>query len=413
MGSISRYCYTHLGISRAPGLVQYSKREIVRDIVQTTAVNRMEPARLTSLDGLRGVAALSIVVWHWQHFFAIRGSWQSGWTADMQPLFWLLKPLYVQGWAAVDLFFVLSGFVFFWLYRDTIKSGAMGGWRFAVLRFSRLYPLHLAMLITVALLQYIYFQAHGQFFIYQDNDGAHFIAQLFMVQNWWIGAPQSFDGPTWSVSIEVLLYVIFFVICRAGLQRGVHCFLLATMGYLLLTHDEHIARGVIGFFMGGVVYALWHRFRSHRHAAIAARVLTWMVLAGWLGLCALLYADSPWLAHGEGNYLFLTLFDFGLCPLTVLALALRETAGRRTYSWLGFLGDISYSTYLIHFPLQLALALVAARIGLASTDFMHFWVMLTFFAGLVGLGALSYAYVERPLQSWLRTRLVLRPAHAT
>jgi len=137
------------------------------------------------------------------------------------------------------------------------------------------------------------------------------------------------------------------------------------------------------------------------------------VLAGWFCLYALLYADNPWLAHGEGNYLFLTLFDFGLCPLTVLALALRETAGRRTYAWLGFLGDISYSTYLIHFPLQLALALLAVRLGLVPLDFMHAWVMLAFFAVQIGLSTLSYTYVERPAQSWLRSRLVLRPAHAT
>lgn len=395
------------------GLVQHSRREIVQDIVQTPADKHIEPKRLTSLDALRGVAALSIVVWHWQHFFAIHGSWQSGWTAQMQPLYWLLKPLYVQGWAAVDLFFVLSGFVFFWLYRDSIRNGAMGGWRFAVLRFSRLYPLHAAMLIMVALLQSYYFRGHGQFFIYQDNDAAHFSSQLFMVQNWWPGSPQSFDGPSWSVSIEILLYFMFFAVCRAGLQRGVHCFLLATMGYLLLTHDEHIARGVIGFFMGGAMFSLWRRFQGHRNIAIAARTLTWTVLAGWLGLYALLYGDDPWLAHGEGNYFFLTLFDFGLCPLTVLALALRESAGRRTFAWLGFLGDISYSTYLIHFPLQLALAVLATRFALAPADFMHAWVMLAFFAVLIGLGALSYAYIEKPAQTWLRSRLVLRPAHAT
>jgi peptidoglycan/LPS O-acetylase OafA/YrhL len=44
---------------------------------------------------------------------------------------------------------------------------------------------------------------------------------------------------------------------------------------------------------------------------------------------------------------------------------------------------------------------------------MHAWVMLAFFAVLIGLGALSYAYIEKPAQTWLRSRLVLRPAHAT
>src|ERR1700759_328384 len=94
----------------------------------------MERKRLTSLDALRGVAALSVVLWHWQHFFAISGDWQDGWRRDMQPFYAVLKPFYLQGWAAVDLFFVLSGFVFFWLYGDAVRTRAIVAGRFAWLR---------------------------------------------------------------------------------------------------------------------------------------------------------------------------------------------------------------------------------------------------------------------------------------
>src|SRR5215467_7767481 len=150
----------------------------------------MEPRRLTSLDALRGVAALAVVVWHWQHFFGIGGTFADGWTREMQPFFWLLKPLYLQGWAAVDLFFALSGFVFFWLYADAIRTRATGAGEFALLRVSRLYPLHLLMLIAVAMLQAAFLRAHGQFFIYQANDTPHFLAHLFFIQNWWPQMPQ-------------------------------------------------------------------------------------------------------------------------------------------------------------------------------------------------------------------------------
>ncbi|MGZ6021865.1 MAG: acyltransferase family protein, partial [Rhizomicrobium sp.] len=112
--------------------------------------------RLTALDALRGVAALSVVAWHWQHFFAISGDWQPGWSRTMQPFYWLLKPLYVQGWAAVDLFFVLSGFVFFWLYSQSIREQRMAVGAFALMRFSRLYPLQVLMLVTAAVLQAVY-----------------------------------------------------------------------------------------------------------------------------------------------------------------------------------------------------------------------------------------------------------------
>jgi peptidoglycan/LPS O-acetylase OafA/YrhL len=362
----------------------------------------MGPKRLTSLDALRGVAALSVVVWHWQHFFAIGGDWQDGWSRASQPFFWLLKPLYVQGWAAVDLFFVLSGFVFFWLYGEAIRTRGAGPLRFAVLRFSRLYPLHLVLLVAVAVLQLFFFRAHGMFFVYQANDAVHFAAHLFMVQSWWPGAQQSFDGPTWSVSIEVLLYVIFFAACRFGLRAGLPALVMALAGVPLLWLDEHIARGVIGFFMGGYVFALWQLWRGGAWARATARGLGIASLFGWAALAALLYHDSAWLAGGEGNVGFLLAFDFVLCPLTVLALALHEHVRGRSYAGLGFLGDISYSTYLIHFPLQLCLALIAGRLALTPQFFMQGWVMIAFYAVLIALGAASYYLFERPLQSMLR-----------
>ncbi len=362
----------------------------------------MGPKRLTSLDALRGVAALSVVVWHWQHFFAIGGDWQEGWSRTAQPFFRLLKPLYVQGWAAVDLFFVLSGFVFFWLYGEAIRARAAGALHFAVLRFSRLYPLHLLLLVAVAILQIFFFRMYGMFFVYQANDAAHFAANIFMVQSWWPGAPQSFDGPTWSVSIEVLLYVIFFAACRLGLRAGWPALAMALAGVPLLWLDEHIARGVIGFFMGGFVFALWQRLRGGVWVRAMARGLGIASLLGWAALTALLYRDSSWLAGGEGNVAFLIAFDFGLCPLTVLALALHEHARGRSYAGLGFLGDISYSTYLIHFPLQLCMALIAARLALTPQFFMQGWVMIAFYAVLIGLGAASYYLFERPVQDMLR-----------
>ena len=110
--------------------------------------------------------------------------------------------------------------------------------------------------------------------------------------------------------------------------------------------------------------------------------------------------------------MFLVVFDFGLCPLTVLALALREQAGRTTPAWLGYLGDVSYSTYLIHFPLQLTLALLAPLIGLGASFFMNGAVMLAFLAMMIGLGALSYRYFEKPMQDWLRRLAKPRVASA-
>ena len=366
----------------------------------------LEPKRLTSLDALRGIAALSVVFWHWQHFFAIRGPWQDGWSHDQEPLYWLFKPLYLQGWAAVDVFFVLSGFVFFWLYSDGIRARAMGAGKFALLRFSRLYPLHLVLLLAVAAMQAVFWRRTGQFFIYRDNDVPQFIAQLFLVQRWWIDAPQSFDGPSWSISMEALLYVVFFALCRLGLRPGWRALVPALLAVPLIWVDEDIARGFIGFFMGGAMVACWRALRARANAVAIARVLGWTAIAGWVALAWLLYQGSPLVGGDETNAGFLIVFDVVLCPLTVLALAMR---GGQAHPALGFLGDISYATYMIHFPMQLGLALIADRLGWAPAVFMQGWVMAAFYAVLIGLGALSYNLFEKPLQSRLRR---LKPSRA-
>ncbi|MBV9991222.1 MAG: acyltransferase [Alphaproteobacteria bacterium] len=358
--------------------------------------------RLHGLDALRGLAALIVVVWHWQHFFAVDGDFPDHWSRADQPFYLLLKPFYVQGWAAVDLFFVLSGFVFFWLYGEAVRERRIAGFEFARLRFSRLYPLHFALLLVVAGLQFLFWRMTGSFFVYQDNDWPHFVAHLFMVENWWPRSPQSFDGPAWSVSIEVMLYCLFFAASRLGMRRGWQMALVAAGGAALLFVDEHIGRGIIGFFMGGVAFTLWKRWRDG--SLVLSRWLMAATIAGWIVLLALLYADSPLLANGEGNSGFLVVFDVLLCPLTVLAVALRESARGPSKLPLEYLGDISYATYLIHFPLQLALALLAQRLDLEWSFFMQAWAMPAFYIVLIALGTLSYRFFERPMQRRLRGR---------
>src|SRR5204863_1842819 len=89
------------------------------------------PERFHSLDVLRGLAALSVVFWHWQHFF------QGGRSVPLErmPLLDGFFPLYAKGWLAVELFFSLSGFVFFWLYSRPIAERAVSGTEFFILRF--------------------------------------------------------------------------------------------------------------------------------------------------------------------------------------------------------------------------------------------------------------------------------------
>jgi peptidoglycan/LPS O-acetylase OafA/YrhL len=174
------------------------------------------PKHFYSLDVLRGLAAISVVFTHWHMLLSISGEAEPS-VKDM-PVAWLLHPFYEQGWRAVDLFFVLSGFIFYWLYAAPIRDKKVTFAKFGVLRISRLYPLHFATLLIVAAGQYFYHRSTGQFFFYKTNGVKEFILHLFFVQHW-LGDAYSFNGPTWSISVEMGMYLIFFAICRVGFIR--------------------------------------------------------------------------------------------------------------------------------------------------------------------------------------------------
>jgi peptidoglycan/LPS O-acetylase OafA/YrhL len=375
--------------------------------------------RLYSLDALRGVAALAVVIWHWQHFYAMTGEWQQGWRTDSQPLFWLFKPLYEQGWIAVDLFFALSGFVFFWLYGEAIREGRMHAASFALLRFSRLYPLHFATLIVVAVLQLFFFRATESYFIFTANDWQHFIPSLFLTQQWLPPTlAQSFNGPSWSVSVEMMLYVVFFLFCRLKLKAPWWNLLIIVCAIFLLPWNEFIARGLMGFFVGGLAYRAteWIKARADAKPIAIAVALSAIIL--WALVVGFFYVPQPghairWAgahlpigaAHWtrqEVYYVGLCAFVFVLSPITITALALDEQVLGGRYAKLSWLGDISYSTYMIHFPMQLALVLIALHFGLTPKTFQSVWVLALFYAALIGLGLLSFHYFERPMQSLIR-----------
>jgi len=375
--------------------------------------------RLHSIDALRGIAALGVVVWHWQHFYAISGTWQAGWRKDAEPLFWLLKPLYEQGWIAVDLFFALSGFVFFWLYGEAIREGRIHAARFALLRFSRLYPLHFATLVLAAVLQTFFFHVTGKFFIFEANDWQHFVPSLFLTQQWLPPTEdQSFNGPSWSVSIEMMLYGVFFLFCRLKLKTPWWNLAIVTGAIFLLPWNELIARGLMGFFIGGLAYRATEWVKAQQHAKSIASGIALAAIFAWALVIVSFYVSpiddavrqlGAWLpldtAHwtGEGVYFFfLCCFVFVLSPLTIAALALDEQVIGGRYARLSFLGDISYSTYMIHFPMQLVVALFALHFGIAPKAFQSVWVLVLFYAVLIGLGLLSFHYFERPMQSLIR-----------
>jgi peptidoglycan/LPS O-acetylase OafA/YrhL len=372
-------------------------------------VNAMRQDRLHSLDALRGIAALTVVFWHWRHFFyeGTAGSYQP----ERQPFFDLFLPLYTRGWLAVDLFFALSGFIFYWLYAGRVARRTISAREFFLLRFSRLYPLHLATLFAVAVGQYAFHHTTGSYFVYPENDALHFALHVLFASSWGMERGFSFNAPVWSVSVEVLLYGLFFVLCRLVPVRLLTLAAMSAIGFAMaLQVNGALGRGVGSFFLGGCACLVFGQTVKAGRAPVLATWLPLPVAGLWIATMAFgaglgedLLARLPQpLAGVSGEWgVILVLF-----PLTILTLAVVETVRPGFGGRFAFLGGLSYASYMLQFPLQLALVSLADALSLGRSIFYSPVVMAVFFVLLAGLSLASHQWFEMPAQRYLRRRLM-------
>ncbi len=376
----------------------------------------MAKQRLASLDVVRGLAALAVVVQHWwQHFGTLPGASDIPGGVDL-PFYNLLWPFFLNGSRAVTLFFNLSGFVFFWLYSDEIANRRIGFIRFMGLRFSRLYPLHLATLIVVIPLQFVFIQYIGSPFICKFNDFYHFVLNLLLVQYWGFEKGYSFNGPSWSISVEIALYLIFFAVCFIRLQRFWSLLVLLLVSWSIARFSI-IPSAAIAFFAGGLAFYIFTYFenKSNRYwdyIILTIAVLLWIVapyVAGGTSLADKFENFLSGFSMEPPAFVMVALRLFGqrlwellVFPGTIVALALAERRYRLSFKWFEWLGNISYSTYLLHFPLQMIFALIAIYLGNGPEVFLRKDVFIGFFLVLIALSLASYNYFELPAQAFLR-----------
>ena len=329
--------------------------------------------RLTYLDGLRGIAALAVALFaHYGHFAQTA---HSGIDASQAPGYRLLAPLYGYSWTAVELFFAISGIVFAHVYANRLPSAS----EFARRRFARLYPLHFGTLAVVALLVLLFQHLRGYPPVYGNNDGFHFVLNMAFVQFGILSEEYSFNGPSYSLAIEAVMYALFYVTARyTNLNISAWLFCVVGVLFLALQHLWHhlpiinnsVAIGLVGFF-GGVIL-----FRGGRIAWVLPLALT---------ASALISAN-----------LFCKIYAVIFCVLLLTSWSphLRSVLSLPILRWLG---ERSLSVYLVHFPLQVGIMLVLGP----DLPFRSFGFLAGYALLLLLIAHATHLLIERPAQAWL------------
>ncbi len=352
-----------------------------------------DSSKLSGLEIIRFISAIAVLVWHYQHFYYV-ASQPVGFVREDQPFYAALRLFYDYGFSGVQVFWCVSGYIFFWKYGASIHRKELDFRKFFLFRFSRLYPLHLVTLMLVWAMQGIYFSTHQSYFVYTDNDLNHFMLQLFMASDWGFQNGYSFNGPIWSISLEILVYLLFFLTVRTfGPSPLVSLVLVAVGGAAVVTKVAHPVFGCIAsFYLGGLTATVSRSVFAKAHQKPVKLLLLTFLTASPVIVLTTGFGDSRYIKH-----LFILLYT----PALLYFMAEFFKVPTRIEKTVLMLGNVTYSSYLIHFPIQLATALVCFYLGrpIPAGNPLFFLAFLGF---TLGLAVLTYRHFEMPAQAEIR-----------
>ncbi|MDH0748035.1 acyltransferase [Pseudomonas sp. GD03842] len=355
----------------------------------------MKPVqRFTTLDSFRGICALLVVFFHLH-------------VVDS----FITLPFFRRDEVLLNFFFVLSGFVLAHTYgmKPNLSFKA-----FFISRVFRLYPLHLTMLAVFILFETVRWTAYKKGF---DLNNVPFtglfapreiLPNLFLVQAWTsLTETMSFNYPSWTISIEFYIYLLFGALCLLSMKNRFLMFAAISLVAFMLIFSENeplVERAMLGlscFFAGNITYLVYLMIRDK-----------W-TFKPWLVTvleCAMMYA-TWWIVMNDFN------FRSPVGSLTFCALVLLFAFEGGLVSTLlktgpfVLLGKLSYSIYMTHAALLFSLStifIVAQKVtGLALApmiggqrfmDTGSVWANNLFVIAVAGacviLAAFAHKYIE-------------------
>jgi exopolysaccharide production protein ExoZ len=360
--------------------------------------------QLNLLQAFRGVAALLVVLFHVDQL--------SNETMNQPFLF----DFFQFGSAGVDYFLVLSGFVA--IYANWHELGVRSFAKFKTFlfkRFIRIYPVYWIVSLGVLM----FFLVIPGFAKPGDLDPVFLIKSFLLV-------PQS-DSPLLNVGWTLILIVFFYLIFSLIYLMPIRLF-LGVAGLFLL--------GSLTQYIGGLsVTADYPVLRLITNSVNLEFALG--CLAAWIVITRNIPQRKTFLYTGAGLLLFFGIihaYDFILttpaavepvsifgitvlinrviffgipCFLLVIgAAALDMHKATEIPEWMNYLGNASYSIYLVHSPIVSAMTKISVRLGLNNSVWQAFGVNLMILTVAVGISCLFYSWVEKPVVNFLRQKWV-------
>lgn len=345
-----------------------------------------------TLDGIRGVGAVLVVVVHSILFWGIASN------APVVPF-------------VVDVFLILSGFVVAFAYEPKIASG-MSVMTFVRLRIVRLYPLYLlgialgGAVLTLAALD--------------DPDKLAGVAgatvpQLAMLPsppiNAW-GDLYPLNMPAWTLLFELLVNLIYVLLWRRLTTSVVILIVAFSVGLLVAlsliygTLDMGstwwmawggLARAMFGFFAGVLIYRLMGSPRE------APKRRSWMALPALLVVPALTFLPDLPIPR-----VFVELGIVFLVGPTLVMWGASLQPPPRFAAALAWFGSVSYALYIVHFPIYQVVKRLSGRMPELYEIYAP-WTGLVILVIAIAVAAAAVEFYDRPMRRWMAALLRGKP----
>jgi peptidoglycan/LPS O-acetylase OafA/YrhL len=345
----------------------------------------MNKTRISELDALRGIAALSVVIFHFTHFTV------GGPKIDY---------VFNLGWSGVDLFFIISGFVIF------MTIDKCSDWKdFLISRFSRLYPAYWFIVSITSILILLYIKDYYTFSGGDPNSNSFFlykyIVNMTMFQYYF--KVKNIDGPYWTLTIELVFYIFMLLLFvtksikyieKIGLMMLCLCFIYSqTFKFIdsnFILHKLRVAFPLINyfplFFSGILVYKL--KFVEVTVTRIILFTLCFMVQPFLFKNIFITFLNIY-------EYVFmLSVFYFTL--ILYLTNNLSFIVNKYTVS----LGEISYSLYLIH-QFVSCVIIIPFLLKCGFNIWISYLITLVI---IIGIASLINKTIEKPAMKYIRNR---------
>jgi peptidoglycan/LPS O-acetylase OafA/YrhL len=359
----------------------------------------MARATINSLTGLRGIAAMWVATFHGFGMLPLDPAFPSALRNSIQ-----------CGWVAVDLFFVLSGYVMCYVHLGDFRSLSWPStWHFWKLRLARIYPAHLVMTLAwlpVLLLAIVLFPATLTPSVREQFSGIALITALTLTNGWGLPHSQGWNGVSWSVGSEWFAYLTFPVLAvllnrtwtrSTALMLAGGSMLVPFVLALVINHGEQfmlpwnwaIVRVETAFILGCAIYLINQRAQPQLSSTV-------LLIASVILIPLIVARGAPGLEIGALILCFAVL---------IASLARSPKVGDSVFGshLLVFLGKISYSIYLSHYLVLVVLRHVSERFVRGGPSLLRSSLMLVvYLAIVVTVGYWLFRAVEDPARRVLR-----------